>query len=394
MAIARSIDQALERASWIRRMFEAGEDLKQKLGADRVFDFSLGNPILEPPPQFQRALQDLANAPPPGSHRYMANNGYLATREAVARRISEEQQVEVDAEDVVMTVGAAGAIHSTLHSLLDPGDEVIIFAPYFVEYLFYIAAHNGQVRIVETTEDFDIDPEAVAAAITERTKAIIVNTPNNPTGRIYSQQRMQQLAQVLADAERRWSHEIYLLADTPYSRITYDGLSNPLLFADHPNAVINHSHSKDLGLAGERIGYLVVSPRAVHRQRLRGACTFSNRVLGYVNAPALMQLAVARSIDATVDTTSYVQGRELLTRGLAEIGYQFFAPQGAFYLFPRCPIADDVRFTELLRQQNVLVVPGRGFGRAGHIRIAYCVAPETVERALPRFAEAFQRARQ
>jgi len=392
MTIARSIDQALERASWIRRMFEAGEDLKQRFGADRVFDFSLGNPILEPPPQLQHALRDLVNAPPPGSHRYMANNGYLATREAVARRIGAEQQIEIAAEDVVMTVGAAGAIHSTLHSLLDPDDEVIIFAPYFVEYLFYIAAHNGKVRIVETTDDFDIDLDAVAAAISERTKAIIVNTPNNPTGRIYSQQRMADLARVLGEGERRWGHAIYLLADTPYARITYDGLTNPLLFADHPNTVINHSHSKDLGLAGERIGYLVISPRAAHRERLRAACTFSNRVLGYVNAPALMQHAVARSIDATVDTSSYIRAREALTSGLAQIGYQFFRPQGAFYLFPRCPIDDDVRFTELLREQNVLVVPGRGFGRAGHIRIAYCVDPETVERSLPCFAEAFQRA--
>jgi aspartate aminotransferase len=393
MTIARSIEGSLKKASWIRRMFEAGRTLKAKLGEEAVFDFSLGNPVLEPPPAFQQALQDLAMNPPAGLHRYMPNSGHPSTRAAVARMVSEEQQVEVAPEDVIMTVGAAGAINATLHSLLDPGDEVIVLSPYFVEYLFYVANHGGAPRIVETDEAFEPDLAAIDAAITGHTKALIINTPNNPTGRIYSEQLMSDLAALLARQEKKHGREIYLLVDTPYAKITYDGNKNPRLFSDHPSTVINHSHSKDLGLAGERIGYIIVSPRAPHREALRNACTFSNRVLGFINAPSIMQLAMERSLGAVVDTSPYVKARQILTDGLRDIGYEFIVPEGAFYLFPRSPIPDDVAFAAMLREDSVLVVPGRGFGRGGYIRIAYCVPPDTVERALPHFEKALKRAR-
>jgi len=393
MTVAHSVQQAMKGTSWIRRMFEAGQALKQQLGEDKVFDFSLGNPILEPPPAFQQALREIADAPPPGMHRYMPNNGFLSTRRAVAAAVSEEQQLQIDADDVVMTVGAAGALHVTLHSILDPGDEVIVLAPYFVEYLFYVDVHQGKPVVIQTTDTFDLDVDAIDAAITPRTKAIIVNTPNNPTGRIYSRDQIASLAGVLAKHERQHGHPIVMMFDTPYARITYDGHRNPPLLADHPNTVICHSHSKDLGLPGERIGYLVISPRATHRELLRTACMFSNRVLGFINAPAIMQLALERSLRATVDTRDYVEARTRLTRGLAAAGYSFVEPEGAFYLFPRCPTEDDVAFTDALRAQNVLVVPGRGFGCPGHIRIAYCVDPDTITGALPHFAETMRRGR-
>lgn len=392
MAAAQSIRKAMEGSSWIRRMFESGLVLKARLGEENVFDFSLGNPYLEPPPEFCKALRDLAESPPRGMHRYMPNAGFPSTRAAVAAQVSREQQTTVEPEDVVMTVGAAGALNTALKALLDPEDEVIVLAPYFVEYTFYVSNHGGVCRIVETGPDFDIDLDAVAAVLTDRTRALIINTPNNPTGRVYSQLRMEQLAALLARHEQSRGQPVYLLADTPYSKVTYDGQGNPLLFADHPNTIIAHSHSKDLGLAGERIGYLALNPRARHRVELRNALTFCNRILGYVNAPAMMQLALERSIHATVDITPYAQSRAILCDGLAAAGYDFVRPGGAFYLFPRTPI-DDVAFVDLLLEHNVLVVPGRGFGRPGHIRICYCVPPETVRRSLPAFAAAMERAR-
>ena len=391
MTAANSIRQAMHNSSWIRRMFEAGLALKAEIGPENVFDFSLGNPYLEPPELFQQALRDLADNPPPGMHRYMPNAGFPSTRKAVAAALSAQEQVELAPEDTVITVGAAGGLNTSLKALLDPGDEVIVLAPFFVEYLFYVPNHGGVTRVVETTEDFDLDIDAIARALSARTKVVLINTPNNPTGRVYSQRRMEQLAALLGAHEERLGRPVYLLADTPYARITYDGARNPLLFADHPNTLLVHSHSKDLGLAGERIGYVAINPRAPHRLELRNALTFCNRILGFVNAPAMMQLAMERSLGATVDTTPYVQARELLCDGLAKAGYEFRKPGGAFYLFPKTPI-EDIRFVELLRAQNVLVVPGRGFGRSGHIRICYCVPPSVVERALPAFAQAFQAA--
>jgi aspartate aminotransferase len=392
MTAAHSIRTAMQNSSWIRRMFEAGMLLKAEIGAENVFDFSLGNPYLEPPEEFQAALRDLANNPPPGMHRYMPNAGYPSTRKAVAAAMSADQQVELAPEDITVTVGAAGALNTALKALLDPNDEVIVLAPYFVEYFFYVPNHGGVVKVVQTTDDFDLDLNAIAAALCDRTKVVLINTPNNPTGRVYSQERMAELGDLLRDHEREVGHPVYLLADTPYAKITYDGQVNPLLFADHPNSLIAHSHSKDLGLAGERIGYLAINPRCPHRLELRNAFTFCNRILGYVNAPAMMQLAMERALGASVDTTPYIEARELLCDGLTAAGYDFIKPGGAFYVFPKTPIPD-IEFVEILRGHNVLVVPGRGFGREGHIRICYCVPPETVRRSLPAFAAAMEEAR-
>ncbi len=391
MTIARSLQEQIQKSSWIRKMFEAGQALKDQHGEENVFDFSLGSPSLEPPEAFQAALRDLVNNPVPGMHRYMNNAGFPATREAMARMLTKQEGLEVHADDVIMTVGAAGAINVTLTAILDPGDEVIVLAPFFVEYLFYIKNHGGETRIVETAKDFDLDLEAIDRAITERTKAIIINTPNNSTGLIYSQERLGQLARLLARREAQRGRNIHLLVDTPYARITYDGFKNPRFFEAHPSSLIAHSYSKELGLAGQRIGFLAINSRHPDREALRGACTIVNRTLGYVNAPALMQMALARCPDACVDVNEYCELRDLICEGLADSGLEFSRPQGAFYLFAKTPIEDDLAFCQELQKENVLVVPGSGFGRAGYIRIAYCVSRGTIERAIPHFNRVVKR---
>ncbi|MCK5796229.1 MAG: pyridoxal phosphate-dependent aminotransferase, partial [Deltaproteobacteria bacterium] len=346
-----------------------------------------GNPLLEPPEAITQALVELTASPRPGQHRYMPNAGFPETRAAVARTIAAQEKAAVSADDIIMTVGAAGGLNVALRSILDPGDEVIILAPYFVEYLFYVRFQGGSPRVVDTTERFNLDIGAIEAAITPKTKAIIINTPNNPTGVIYTPEEMRDLGACLAAAEDRLGHPIYIIADTPYAKLTFGDAKNPPLFANHPHTILAHSHSKDLGLAGERIGYLVVNPDAPARHDLRAALTFCNRALGFVNAPALIQLALARAPDAIVDIDVYRGLKERLCDGLRDAGYDFVEPQGAFYVFAKTPIADDVAFTEALQRHNVLVVPGRGFGRAGHVRIAFCVTPATLEGGLPAFAK-------
>ena len=392
MTVAISVAADIAHSSWIRRMFEAGRIMKQELGEDNVHDFSLGNPLLEPPVAFQEALADLVAKPPPGMHRYMSNNGFLSTRTAVARYMAEHESSNIRPDDVIMSVGAAGAIHMALHAVLNPNDEVIVLPPYFVEYGFYIDAHRGKMKLVDTTDSFDLDLSAIDNAITARTKMVIINTPNNPTGRIYSADQLAELAALLSSHEKRLGHEIYLLVDTPYARITYDGASNPPLLG-HKNTFIAHSHSKDLGLAGERIGYLVINPASRHRDALQVACAFSNRVLGFINAPAIIQLALERSIDATVNMDVYRTNRDKICRGLEHAGYSLARPQGAFYVFPKTPIPDDVAFCKILQEHNILAVPGRGFGRPGHIRIAFCVPTETVTRSLDGFSKAWKTTR-
>ncbi len=391
MAISKIIQETMKDSSWIRKMFETGQELRQRFGDHNVFDFSLGSPLLDPPEAFNSALLYLTSHPKPGMHRYMPNNGFLSTRQVVAKNLSEQEHIAVDPADLVMTVGAAGAANVAMAALLDPGDEVIILAPYFVEYLFYPRNHGGIARMVDTTTDFDLDIEAIDAAINERTKAIIINSPNNPTGRIYSQQRMSELALLLQRREAQYGKEIYIISDTPYARITYDGKKNPRFFMEHPSTLIAHSFSKDLGLAGERIGYLAINPRAPHRTALRSACTFTNRTLGFVNAPALMQRALEHSMEATVDVDQYRILRDLICAGLTDAGYEYYRPEGAFFLFMKSPIPDDVAFAKALLEENVLAVPGSGFGRAGHLRVAYCVPQKTIEGAMPRFARVRKR---
>lgn len=392
MPVAAKIRSAMERSSWIRKMFEEGARLKAEFGADAVFDFSLGNPNLEPPQAFREALRDLVEHDPPGAHGYMANAGYPEVREAVAARVSREQDAAVEARHVVMTVGAGGALNVVLRAILEPGDEVVVPRPYFVEYDFYLDNHQGTLRPVPTTRDFDLDLGALEQAIGPRTRAVILNSPNNPTGKVYSRRNLRDLADLLDRKRREHGRILYLIADEPYRRIVYDGIEVPAIFPLFPHAFVCTSHSKDLSLPGERIGHVAVNPAATEADTVAGALTLTNRILGFVNAPALMQRAVARLQEVTVDVAPYRRNRDLLFEGLTDAGYECHKPEGAFYLFPRSPIPDDVAFVRELQKERILAVPGTGFGGPGHFRLAYCCATETVERSLPGFRLALERA--
>ena len=388
MAISSKMLDFASRASWIRKMFEEGARMKAQFGAENVFDFSLGNPDLPPPVQYQTAIAEVLAEEKPGVHGYMPNPGYPVVRAAVAAQISREQGVTIDAAELLMTCGAAGGLNVVMKSLLDPSDEVIILAPFFVEYNFYIDNHGGVAKIVNTASDFSLDLAAIAAALTPKTKAIIINSPNNPTGQIYSREELAGLGQLLGEAGKKFGTVIYLVADEPYRKIVYDGIEVPSVFQASPNTILVSSYSKDLSLPGERIGYLAVHPEAADKMALLGTMALANRILGFVNAPALMQRVVARLQGVTVDNTIYARRRELFCRVLREAGYEFEPPKGAFYMFPKSPIADDAAFVGLLQEEKILGVPGRGFGMPGYFRLAFCVEDQVIANS----AEGFKRA--
>ena len=389
MAISQKMLAFAERSSWIRKMFEEGAKLKAQYGADQVCDFSLGNPDLPPPAQYQEAVRKVTAAEGPGAHGYMANNGYPFVREAVAKQIAAEQGLAIGQDEILMTVGAAGAINVVMKALLDPGDEVLILAPFFVEYNFYVDNHGGVTKIVNTARDFSLDLAAIEAAITAKTKAIIINSPNNPTGQIYSAIALAGLGAILARA----GQTIYLISDEPYRKIVYDGHTVPSIFKAYRNSLIVSSYSKELSLPGERIGYIAVHPEIEGKPQLLGAMTLANRILGFVNAPALMQRVVAELQGITVDCGVYARRRELFCKVLAEAGYEFVPPKGAFYLFPKSPIADDARFVGLLAEQRILGVPGRGFGMPGYFRLTFCVEDAVITRSAEGFKKALATAK-
>ncbi|GIX47655.1 MAG: aspartate aminotransferase [Candidatus Tectimicrobiota bacterium] len=382
MAIAQRVRQHMQAASWIRAMFEEGLRLKQQYGEENVYDLSLGNPVMEPPPQFYEVLRDLVQHPVPGMHRYMPNAGYPQTRAAIAAQLSRETGVPFSAEHIVMTVGAAGGLNVVLKTLLDPGDEVIIFAPYFVEYHFYVENHQGVAKVVPTDAAFNLDLEALARALTPRTKVVLINSPNNPTGVVYPEATLAALGELLRQAERRLGHPLYLVSDEPYKKLLYDGVRYPEIYGHFANSLAVTSYAKDLALPGERLGYIAVNPACADLRALLDGLSFANRTLGFVNAPALMQHVIARLQGVTIDVGQYARKRDFLCTELQAMGYQFVWPQGAFYLFPRTPIADDVAFVRALQQRRVLTVPGSGFGTPGYFRIAYCVEDRTLEGAL------------
>ncbi|MEN8231263.1 MAG: pyridoxal phosphate-dependent aminotransferase [Thermodesulfobacteriota bacterium] len=388
MAISKKMNEFAQTSSWIRKMFEEGARLKAEFGAENVFDFSLGNPDLSPPPEFQKTLVELAQKDSPGSHAYMPNGGYPFVREAVAARISTEQGVTLSADEMLMTCGAAGGLNVTLKALLDPGDEVIILAPFFVEYKFYVDNHGGVSKVVSTDDSFDLDLGSIEAAVNEKTKAIIINSPNNPTGQIYSQESLAALGKILTTASQKYSSPIFLIADEPYRKIVFDNNDVPSIMQAYPNSIVVSSYSKDLSLPGERIGYLALHPEIDEKLPLVGALTLANRILGFVNAPALMQRVVAELQGASVDNSIYTRRREVFCKILADTGYEFMPPKGAFYVFPKSPIGDDVEFAGRLQDQKILAVPGKGFGAPGYFRLAFCVEDSVIERS----AEAFRKA--
>jgi aspartate aminotransferase len=391
MTISKQIEGYMSSASWIRKMFEEGAKLKAAHGAENVFDFSLGNPNIQPPAAFNQKLKSLIESEAPGSHAYMPNPGYPFVRKAVAAYLSKEHSTDITENEILMTCGAAGGLNVILKTILDPEDEVLTPAPFFVEYRFYAENHNGKLVTVKTRPDFTLDLEAIKAAITARTKAVIINSPNNPTGQIYSEESLNRLGSLLRDKSMELGRTIYLISDEPYRKIIYDGVKVPSIFNCYPESIVTTSYSKDLSLPGERIGYIAVNPSASFLADLINGMSLANRILGFVNAPALMQRVIAELQGETVDMSQYAKNRELLCTGLAACGYEFIKPPGAFYLFPQSPIADDVEFVQALQEELILTVPGTGFGGPGHFRIAFCVPEETIINALPGFERAIKK---
>jgi len=388
MSIARKIKSSLSKSSMIRKMFEEGAVMKKKYGADKVFDFSLGNPNVEPPEYFKKELINTAGLIIPNKHGYMPHSGYQETRQAIAEKINKKSGLKLNSDHVIMSCGAAGALNVIFKSLLDPEDEVIVPTPYFLEYPFYVDNYRGVVKFAKTNTDFSLDIKAIAAAISDNTKAVLINSPNNPTGKVYSQQNIDDLAQLLTEKSKEMNKTIYLVSDEPYVEIVYDGITVPSILKTYKNSIIAYSYSKTLSLPGERIGYIAVNPEIEHSTDLLNALVLCTRILGFVNAPALMQRIVAKLQDAAVNVKVYQKKRDILCEGLAKAGYKFEKPQGAFYLFVQSPIPDDVEFVKMLLKKNILVVPGSGFGGPGYFRIAFCVDDATITNSLSGFAEA------
>ena len=391
MTVSKKIEGFIEKSSWIRKMFEEGIARVEKYGAENVFDFGLGNPNLEPPDSLREILREFANNPKLGQHAYMPNAGFESTRGAVAEYLKGQNRQDFTPNDVVMTVGAGGGLNVVLKTILNPGEEVIIPSPYFVEYIFYLDNHQGVPKFVETGPGFSLDVAAIGQAIGESTRAVLINSPNNPTGKVYTQDELEALGRLLTDCSRKFGQPIYLIADEPYRKIIYDGMTVPSVFDAYKESFVVTSFSKDLSLPGERIGYAAINPDVSNKEIMRGGMVLCNRILGYVNAPALMQRAVSRLLEESVDISIYQKKRDLLCDGLEAFGYEFTKPEGAFYLFPKTPIEDDTEFVVALQEENILTVPGSGFGKPGYIRIAYCVSDDVIERSLPGFERAIKK---
>lgn len=382
------IEKLMQTSSWIRRMFEEGIELKKRYGEDNVFDFSLGNPITEPPKAFFDKLKEIANNPIEGSHRYMPNQGFFSTRNKIAAYYSKEFDMEISANEVIMTVGAAGAINVILKTFVDPFNEIITFAPYFAEYKFYADNHHAKLIVLGSDDEFNPDLERLRDMINPETAAVILNSPHNPTGKIYSEEFIKELVEVLEEGTARIGRPIYIITDEPYRKIVYDGYKNPIIFKHYKYTIFVTSHSKDLSLAGERIGYAIVHPKMPFKEKLMGAMAFSNRILGFVNAPAIMQLLVEDIIGESVDVEEYKEKRDILYDGLVDAGFDVYKPQGAFYIFVKSPIKDEVKMIEHLKKYNILAVPGVGFGKRGYFRLSYAVKKDVVVRSIPVFKKA------
>jgi len=385
MSASEKIRASIERSSWIRKMFEEGIERKAKFGAENVFDFSLGNPDLEPPSSVGEILADLVKDTTPHTHAYMPNAGFVETRQAVADYLNTFNKASFTADQIVMTVGAGGGLNVVLKTILNPREEVIIPSPYFVEYNFYLDNHQGVPKVVHSHSDFSLNLDAIAEAVSEKTRAVLINSPNNPTGRVYREEELKGLAEILTHYSAKFGEPIYLISDEPYRKIVYDGISVPSVFDAYRESFVVTSFSKDLSLPGERIGYAAAHPEISDKGEILGGMVLCNRILGYVNAPALMQRTVRHLLEESVDISIYQRRRDIFCEGLGAAGYDFEKPEGAFYLFPRTPLEDDAEFVRALQEENILTVPGSGFGGPGHFRISYCVEDKVIEKSLPGF---------
>ena len=386
MAIAPHIKELMNSkdASVIRRMFEEGALLKKQFGEDKVYDFSIGNPDLEPPETVVQGIASVAQNQQKGCHGYMPNAGYMETRIAMGKKISLEQGVSVSGEQVVMACGAAGALNCLFKAILSPGDQVVVPVPFFAEYRHYVRNYQGELVTVPCHKDFSLDLQAIESALSPQTAAILINSPNNPSGKIYSSQEIAGLAQLLHRHGEKTGRYPYLICDEPYRDIVYDNKQVAPVFSVYDNAVVVSSFAKNLSLPGERIGYIAVNPSCEGGKELVAACIFTTRILGFVNAPAFFQRVVAQSWNATVDYSSYEIRRNQLMAVLDEAGISYYRPEGAFYLFCQVPsrngeeAGDDKEFCDFLKNYRVLCAPGSGFGLAGWFRMAYCTSEATI----------------
>ena len=391
MSISKKIEGSISKSSLVRKMFEEGNARRARYGAENVFDFSLGNPRIEPPAKFKEVLMELAADTSPGLHMYMSNAGLPETRKAVADYIGGQNGMPFGPDDIIMTVGASGALNVVLKTILDPGDEVIIPSPYFMEYNFYVDNFSGLPRVVATNKDFSLDLSAIENAMNSNTKAVLINNPNNPSGAVYPEQDLIDLGKLLIQHRQRQGKSVYLISDEPYNKIVYDGIKTPSIFKVYHESMLVTSFSKDLSLPGERIGYIAVNPTIEDKKKMIDGLILCNRILGFVNAPALMQRLIPSLLHISVDIGIYQRKRDTLSKALKDAGYNFTPPAGTFYLFPETPIPDDVAFVKDLQEENILAVPGSGFGAPGYFRIAYCVGDDTIERSLPGFARVMKK---
>lgn len=385
--ISDKMKDLVENSSVIRAMFEEGKKMAIQYGAENVYDYSLGNPSVEPPAQVKEAMLDIINTENPNVlHGYMNNSGYEEVRAAVADSLNQKFGTAFGEENIVMTVGAAGGLNVILKTLLNPGDEVITFAPFFGEYRNYVSNFSGELIVVSpNTDTFQPNLKEFMEKITPKTKAVLINNPNNPTGVVYSENTIKALAEVMYKKQDEYGTDIYLIADEPYRELAYDGVKVPYLTKYYENTIVGYSYSKSLSLPGERIGYLVIPNEASCAPQIIAAANVANRILGFVNAPSLLQKVVARCLDAEVDVEAYNKNRELLYHALLEYGYECVKPQGAFYLFVKALGGDDKAFVAAAKKHNLLLVPGSSFGCPGYVRIAYCVDYAMIERSLPAF---------
>ncbi|MCL0105263.1 pyridoxal phosphate-dependent aminotransferase [Dehalococcoidia bacterium] len=393
MAVSNKVKKFMEQGSWIRKMFEEGIALKAQYGEDNVFDLSLGNPVIDPPNEFYTELKRLADRPTSGMHRYMPNAGLPSARNAVATQLSIETGIDFSGDNVVMACGAGGALNVIMKTVADPGDEFVVFAPFFVEYHFYADNHGASCAVVSPDENFLPDMEQFKKSINEKTRGVLINSPNNPTGVLYGGDTLTEIASIIRSKEDEFGTEIYLISDEPYRKLIFDGYDYPHIFQYHPRSIVATSHSKDLALPGERIGFIAVNPACDGVGELIDGLVFCTRTLGFVNAPALAQQIVTVLQDVTVDVDVYQKKRDFMYSSLSEIGYSIVKPQGAFYLFPQSPIPDDVEFVDELKKHRVLAVPGRGFGLPGYFRLSYCLEDSTLEGAIPGLTAAFDKYR-
>ncbi len=387
--ISERIKNQISKSSMVRQMFEKAEQLKNELGADAVCDFSLGNPIVEPPQEFFEGIASILKEHKAGNHRYMINAGLLSTRELIAERLTAEHGIKFGPEHIIMTCGAGGALNVLFKALLNDTETVITFAPYFMEYDHYVQNGSGRLLVVQTDQSFNPEINALHDALGSGTRAVLINSPNNPTGVVYSQEMVNKIGNELKTAEARYKKDILLISDEPYTKLVYENAQNPSIFAAHDNAILVTSHSKDYGLAGERIGYIAISPKIKKSDELASALAYCNRILGFVNAPSLMQRILPHLYKSQVNIEHYAKMRELACQILDSAGFEYVKPQGAFYIFPKSPISDDVKFTEMAANYGIMVVPGSGFSRPGHFRMSYSVSEPTMIKSRDLFKQLF-----